>query len=86
MTEIKVNEEEYLYFLSLVKSYLEGHGTEEQKEQILGIIDKQQNTRILMLARKRYYDFYMRNKRDNPVEAEKAYQQYLQIKSQLERK
>lgn len=84
MGEMKIQEEEFFYILSLMKRTIEEESTQKEKEEIKTYIIKQQEIRSLMFERKAYFDFYQKNKGENPKVANLAYAKYIECKKRLQ--
>lgn len=92
MANIKIDEIEFFTLLNSVTIYIEESvayapkKTKESGVELLKLIDRYQDIAKLKIQRKMYYDFYITNRMDNPIEANKAYQNYLQVKEKLNHK
>lgn len=89
MADIKIDESEFLFFLTKVKELLShlqlNKEDTQEREQIIHYINQKFEKRELMMKRKSYYEFYIKNKKDNIKAANQAYQKYLEIKEEIER-
>lgn len=82
MGDIKIDEIDYIYFLNNVANYLNEVKSIEPKnlagksKEIESYIKNQLQLRKVMTERKLYYEFYLRNKKENKAAAYEAYQNY----------
>ena len=89
MGDVKVDEMKYYYFLNKIKSFINGiseclnKSQKTEAKEITDMIEKQQQKRDLMMQRKMYYDFYMRNKQKKPEEANESYELYKKCKKAI---
>lgn len=92
MPDIKIDEEKYFIFLNTVKSYVEKTSIFDLQETtkndgtwLKSFIEEEFKIRELMLARRTYYDFYVKVREKNKEAANEAYQKYIEAKLEIER-
>lgn len=92
MSQIKVDEDKYYVFLNTVKNYIDKTSIFDLQEDIQSdgtwlknYIEKEFKIRELMIARKTYYDFYVKVRDKDKNAANEAYQQYIKAKLEVDK-